>query len=203
MENGKPEVQTCKPEVETLIVKKIYDDIADVSWIGEFTDNWQEGAIDLKEIGEHYGGDYLYFVSCNHGVYKPGNWDHVKQETKNELIAKHGSLQAVEEHYAMQDYERMKDFQNGNFVLIGIRAECTVKYKCPNHPGSYRIETFTSAGLWGIESDSGDDYLNDVAKEQIADLKIHLNCFGVDTSGIEELTPDAIEEFELADITEN
>ena len=36
-------------------------------------------------------------------------------------------------------------------------------------------------GLWGIRSDSSDDCLEDVAAEELSDLKRHLTAFGVST----------------------
>ena len=88
--------------------------------------------------------------------------------------------------YGMQDYERMEGLNNGDWCFIGIIAEATVKYPINNN-GSYRLETFTSGGLWGIESDSG-DYLDTVASEQIADLKKHLAVFGIKWNDDIEIT---------------
>ena len=60
---------------------------------------------------------------------------------------------------------------------IGIVAVAEVSY--PIGGGSRRIEWFSSSGLWGIESDSSEEYLTEVEKEELADLKDHLTHFGV------------------------
>jgi hypothetical protein len=39
-------------------------------------------------------------------------------------------------------------------------------------------QTIRSGGLWGIESDSGDDYLTEVENEQLDELKDELHAIG-------------------------
>ena len=80
--------------------------------------------------------------------------------------------------------ERMDKYNYGGWYSMGIRAECVVSRRVGG--GNRRLETFTSGGLWGIESDSGDDYLNEVAQDELDDLKEHLKAFGI-TLKLDEL----------------
>lgn len=77
----------------------------------------------------------------------------------------------------MADRERLEQFHNGNWFMMGCYAIAHVSY--PVGQDSRRLETFRSGGLWGIESDSSKDYLNETEKEQLEDLKGHLEQFGL------------------------
>ena len=79
--------------------------------------------------------------------------------------------------YARQDYERSEQLNAGNWYYIGIRAEAAVSVD-GNNPQGGVTQTITSGGLWGIESDSGRDYLESVEKEELADLKTQLLALG-------------------------
>lgn len=84
---------------------------------------------------------------------------------------------------------RLADYGNG-WCMIGIRAEATVSY--PIGQGSRRLETFRSGGLWGIESDSDASYFAEVAREELNDLRQHLEAFGVPWD--EEAAEEALEQ---------
>ena len=73
--------------------------------------------------------------------------------------------------YVKQDYERMESLYRGDwsFIGIGAKAKITVNDTC---------QTITSGGLWGIESDSGDDYLKEEEQNQLADLRTQLYELG-------------------------
>ncbi len=86
--------------------------------------------------------------------------------------------------YGLQDWKRAEGLNKGDWHYIGIVAEAVVSY--PINGGSRRLETLSSGGLWGIESDAG-DYLDTVKQEELDDLKRHLKEFGVDVSGFDEI----------------
>jgi hypothetical protein len=72
--------------------------------------------------------------------------------------------------------DRLEQFRQGAFDYIGIRAavELPIPY------GKDRIITrIESPGLWGIESDSGEDYLDSVFQEESAILADMLAELGV------------------------
>lgn len=60
--------------------------------------------------------------------------------------------------------DRLKEYRRGDFNFVGVRAEADVEMGGVN-------QKLTSGGLWGIEDDSGDEYLrNDVGKEEYLSL---------------------------------
>lgn len=99
-----------------------------------------------------------------------------------------GEKQGCKEYqeHGLQDYARAKAYSNGDWQYIGIRAEAVVSYDTGN--GDRRIETLTSGGLWGIESDGSQDYIIAVVDEELAELKSHLEQFSIDTANWDELT---------------
>lgn len=150
--------------IDSIKVVHQYDDCPDTSWIGEYSNNWQEGAIDRQERGDMGRNEHRYFIPAT--------------------------------EYGEQDYKQMEALNNGDWHFIGIVVECVVSHPCsddPRYPDvatSRRLETFTSGGLWGIESDSG-DYLEEVAQEQMTELKAHLAAFGIPWN--EEMAQNALE----------
>lgn len=83
------------------------------------------------------------------------------------------------EKYMEQDAARLQSFNDGQWQMLGCRAVAEVSYPVGN--GSRRIERFTSGGLWGIESDCGQDYKTQVEAEQVNELKNHLEQFNIPT----------------------
>ena len=72
--------------------------------------------------------------------------------------------------------DRLEEFRQGAFDFIGVRAVVEV----PIPYGKDRILTrIESPGLWGIESDSGEDYLQSVFEEESAILADMLTELGV------------------------
>lgn len=77
--------------------------------------------------------------------------------------------------YSHLEGERLEALENDEFCFIGIYAKAQI---VPNGGGI--IQTFRSGGLWGVESDSGDDYILSVHAEQIEELRAELNAYGID-----------------------
>ncbi len=86
--------------------------------------------------------------------------------------------------FAMDDYRRYENFNNGHWSLEGCLARAVVSY--PIGAGIRRLQIFDSSGVWGIESDSGDDYKLEIEIEQLEDLKTHVQVFNVPWSAREE-----------------
>lgn len=75
--------------------------------------------------------------------------------------------------------ERLKEFRAGDFYFIGIRA--SVEVQIPSKHGGYWItQRISSPGLWGIESDSGKEYLDEVFQEESAVLAEMLEALGIE-----------------------
>lgn len=80
--------------------------------------------------------------------------------------------------YIEEDKERLAKFYSGELVAYGCIAEAVTSYPL-NETGDRRIENFSSGGLWGIESDAPRGYKEDIATEELDDLKDHLEAYGV------------------------
>jgi hypothetical protein len=83
--------------------------------------------------------------------------------------------------------ERLAAYQNGDFTFVGVRAEADVVIGGVS-------QTLTSGGLWGIESDSGKEYIEEVAGEEYSELRKILTEVGVPTAKLPQtITPRQIE----------
>lgn len=81
------------------------------------------------------------------------------------------------EENAEQEYARMQTYNHGDWCFVGIRAVAEVIVK-----GT--IQKIHSGGLWGIESDSGESYFKEVAKEEYQTL-----CNVLKSMGIKKIPP--------------
>jgi hypothetical protein len=79
--------------------------------------------------------------------------------------------------YIEQDYKRYEAYNRGEWYCIGIQAVAVVSY--PTGNGNRRLETFASSVLWGIESDSDKNHMGEVEREQLNELKSHLEAFNI------------------------
>lgn len=130
------------------------DDNPDTSHWGEYTDQWKEGAIDRVKLGDTDGlASFKYFVSTNHAVHNPKNWEHVNGKDKQKVIQEFGSLKNADRHYAREDYRRMEEFNRGEWRYEG----CVVTVRIGN------LEAEDS--LWGVESDAGEEYREGIEHE--------------------------------------
>jgi hypothetical protein len=154
-------------KIENVKVALLEDSDSDTSFLGEFTDDFEPGVMLAStwdfpryHFGEPQGiperGRHYRFFKPYAGGEKPGS----------RLYRK----------YAKQDAERMRGLCNNLWAFVGVQATATVSYPIGN--GSARLETLRSGGLWGIESDAG-SYLKEVAQEELADLRGHLEHFGI------------------------
>ncbi len=74
----------------TVRVSLEYDEMPDHSWIGEFGNDWQEGAIDIRKAdGGTYHGRYGYGVDCNYFYpateYRNQDWRFMKRMLRDEI----------------------------------------------------------------------------------------------------------------------
>jgi len=73
--------------------------------------------------------------------------------------------------------DRREALQRGDFSFVGVRAEAEVVIEGV-------VQTLTSGALWGIESDSGEEYIEGVALEEYDGLRDILKAVGVSTSEV-------------------
>jgi hypothetical protein len=71
--------------------------------------------------------------------------------------------------------DRREAYERGEFSFVGVRAEAEVVIQGV-------IQTLMNGGLWGIESDSGKNYIQEVAETQWAALRDILLTVGVPAS---------------------
>jgi len=159
-------------KIARITLRHELDDNPSLDYLGEWSDEYQEGAIPHSDDPNHY----KYFISCNHGTYKEENWDHVSDDDKQKVIDEYGSLQKAEKAYARQDYERRCDFMKGKVYYIGISAEAEIHTS--EDGKNWLINEISGGGLWGIESDSDESYPNEVEQEQLDALRIVLKELG-------------------------
>lgn len=146
-------------KIESIKIQQIDDPHADLSYLGEFAD--------------HIPDNIEPYQIINHALEKP-------REFKYFIAAN-----ADNEIEAQSNYDRMQDYGKG-WHSIGITAVAIVSY--PVGIISRRLQQFESGGLWGIDSDSNESYLNEIIKEELADLKNHLTMFGLNIVGDLEVT---------------
>jgi len=125
------------------------DEDPDLSFLGKFTDVESEHAIERFPDG---GGDLRV---CRYFV--PG------------LTAE----ESGDPGSPRRDCERMEAFVRGDWCMVGGWAQAEVVTP------SGVSHTVRSGGLWGIESDSGDGYYEETAREQLEDLCAELGYFGI------------------------
>ena len=102
----------------------------------------------------------------------------------------HDKLQELEESGHPED-KALIDSYNEDWVYIGIYAEAEVSYPI-NPMGHKRLEWLKSSGLWGIESNSDEEYLEDIEREQLDNLREHLEVFNIDVSNIDSFNREKL-----------
>ena len=85
--------------------------------------------------------------------------------------------------------DRRAAFHRGEFGFVGVRVEADVIIQ-----GT--VQTLVSPGLWGIESDSGDEYIESVAVEEYGELRKVLTAVGVPTAQLPQATGEAVRSLE-------
>jgi hypothetical protein len=140
-------------KINKITVKRIPDYDCDLSWIGTFNN---EAKSDLAV--KHNGGPREF------------SWFNPQK----------GACETKEQ--AEKDYQRMMDYERGNWSMIGIKAEAETAVDIGG--GSWKLDQITSGGLWGIESDIGEKYLKEVETEQLEEVKSYLKEYGFSDSDI-------------------
>jgi hypothetical protein len=85
-----------------------------------------------------------------------------------------GALDWMDEE---EDAERLNAYRRGEWSLIGVRAKVTAFV--PIGQGSFSSFELTSPGVWSIESDSSEDFLNETYEEERDGLLAALRLMGL------------------------
>jgi hypothetical protein len=72
--------------------------------------------------------------------------------------------------------DRLAAYRRGEFYFLGVRAAATVPIPMDGH---YILHEVRSPGLWGIESDANEAYLNTLFAEEARVLEAMLGTLGV------------------------
>ncbi|HJX79187.1 hypothetical protein [Glutamicibacter sp.] len=116
---------------------------------------------DLKKI---YKKPYIHAIKLVHEIdqypdisYLQQSYDDVKDPIERQK-------------YLDQDKQRLNDANNGYWWMIGVYAQTEILVPIDG-TNSCQLIPLKSGGLWGIESDSGSDYIQDIEKQEIDQLK--------------------------------
>ena len=101
-----------------------------------------------------------------------GYWDKRTYRYFNPATTEKNNTPEENRANALADYARMEKLNSGDFCYIGIGAEAEVQLTGDT------VQRITSGSLWGIESDSGRDYLESVEQEELGQLKTELTALG-------------------------
>lgn len=75
--------------------------------------------------------------------------------------------------------QRREQFEQGAFSFCGVQVDAEILVPLSDHgQATYAVQHITSPGLWGIEDDSGEDYLRSVATDEgcvLLDMLTELN----------------------------
>lgn len=189
--------------ISKVVIRHMFDEDADTSFIGEYTDDYSPWAI-CRQKGEFlqvledaaWQEEYqAYLAECaknGSDEEKPLSFDEWQEETYFEgyqlpnrgreyrffVPYARGEKPGTElyKKYGMQDFKRMESLVRGDWYFIGIRAEAEVQ---TSQDGKvWQVHKISSGGLWGIESDSDKSYFEEENKNQLADLRAQLLEFG-------------------------
>ena len=142
-----------KRRILSVTVVKIPDDDPDLSHLGEYSNKPDPRySIDRKQRGDWERGTFQYFNPSSD--YDGSGIDELRQ-------------------YTDEDYKRMEAYNNGEWYMVGVKAFAKV-----HQLGGTVIQGMESGGLWGVESDSGEDYFKELAQEQLRELRCELLACG-------------------------
>lgn len=165
-------------KILSVKVKRMMDDDPDTSFLGEYTDDLEDWNIDRcseKYICEMDDDERIPERGREYRFFKPYAG---------------GEKQGTEEYkeYGLQDFKRMESINRGDICFMGVRAEARVQL------AGDLVQTITSGGLWGIESDSGPKYFKEVEDEQLSELRDELRAIGFTDAKIKKAFDDREED---------
>lgn len=137
-------------KIKQITIEVLPDYDVDLSYLGTFS-NTKESEFSINHH-ENEGGSNTY------------KWFNPQK----------GACETIEQ--AMQDYNRMMDYERGNWWSQGIKA--TAEIHTSDDGKHWLINHISSGGLYGIESDDDDDYIETIREEQVDDVKALLLEFG-------------------------
>lgn len=121
----------------------------------------------LAEYEEPHCNCGMHYNSREYRYFNP-NWQNYKGDAEENI-----------RKYCRQDFDRMESLNDQQWCYLGIRANAEITIPSGRgRNGCATIQHISSGGLWGVESDSGRDYLESIHKEELAELKSQLLALG-------------------------
>jgi len=140
--------------------------------------------IEVKKIPD-YDSDLSYLGEFSN---TPGEFA-IKHEGRPDEYAFFNAANVENMEQARQNYKRMIKYTNGELMDYGVMAEATIL----TGNGSYwKSDEITSGGLWGMSSDSGDEYFQEEAGNQLAELSETLKEFDFSDKEIKGAVKNAV-----------
>lgn len=151
-----------------------------IEWSGENCETCQEELAYTHAITEMFD-----LARCDCG--ERGDMEHGQYRYFNPSDNYKGEPAEDIRKYVRQDYERIESLNRGDWCFLGISAEAEIGIgDFAQYPKKYNctVQHIHSAGLWGIESDSDDSYLEEIESEQLSELKSELKSLGFSSRAI-------------------
>ena len=115
---------------------------------------------------------------------------HIEQPIDTAPDLSHLEDPEVQGHkYFAENQQRLKAYGE-EWFMVGIIASADILI--PTKQGGFLRQKLKSGGLWGIESDSDREYFQEVAKEEMADLKDVLSQFNIDLDDFDKYAENVI-----------
>lgn len=127
-----------------------YDQYADLSYIGEWSDSWEEGCFDSSEGREGDSRTYRYF--------HPATAYREVRDYLHKSGADRHTADCTAREYQKRDYTRMQEYNNQEWGLVVLRVTASRK----------GIELGT-ASFCGVESDAGGEHIAECFDDLIAE----------------------------------
>lgn len=149
---------TITKRINAVVIKTVLDESPDMSHLGEYSRTYSQADYDAGKV-----------------IDRKARGDMGRHEYQYFIAALSGKDTGNPDSVE-QDYQRFESLNAGHWSMIGIYAvaQIVVGNTC---------QTIRSGGLYGIESDSGEDYLKQVGDEQLVELAEQLEalCFSKKT----------------------
>lgn len=178
-----------KPVIDSIKIELLPDDNPDLSYLGEYVSigkSRREWDI-CRQYDEYYANLTLEQIE---------NIKMSRNECEFFRPYAYGEKPGTElyKQYGKQNYENMEKINNDLIQIVGIRASSIVSYCIGTD--NYRLETLTSAGLWGIEyTGKKDSYIMETVNYELSELKEHLKVLNVSIRNWKKKTSEALANF--------
>ena len=145
------------------------------------TDAWKEQAqIEFENLDDAQNilieaQDDLQQCDCGRGEWHRNEYRYFNPSSNYQGETPENTIK-----YVRQDYERMESLNRGDWCFVGIRADAT--YSTGNQYAP--IQSITSGGVWGFESDMGEKEFESEEENALSELREQLKAIGFSSRAI-------------------